>query len=108
MELTSPNKISAFDILRQRMMMPAAWTFEKPHQASWSDRMIEALRKHWPECLMEAAELGLFMLSACTFTVLLYHPASPMAQSLQNEVIRRVLMGMAMGLTAIAIIFPPR
>lgn len=69
--------------------------------------MIEALRQHWPEYLMEAAELGLFMISACAFTVLLYHPASVVAQTIQSDVLRRVLMGTAMGSTAIAIIFSP-
>ena len=29
--------------------------------------MVEALKKHWPEYLMEAACLGLFMISAFTF-----------------------------------------
>ncbi len=69
--------------------------------------MIEALKAHWPEYLMEATELGLFMVSACAFTVLLYHPASPIAQSIQNDAMRRVLMGTAMGSTAVAIIFSP-
>jgi len=69
--------------------------------------MSEVLKAHWPEYLMEAAELGLFMISACAFTVLLYHPASPIAQGIQNEVIRRILMGIAMGATAVALIFSP-
>jgi aquaporin Z len=69
--------------------------------------MTEALKEHWPEYLMEASELGLFMISACAFTVLLYHPASPVTQEIQNEVIRRVLMGVAMGSTAVALIFSP-
>ena len=56
---------------------------------------------------MEAAELGLFMISACTFTVLLYHPSSPVSQHIENDFIRRVLMGIAMGSTAIALIFSP-
>jgi aquaporin Z len=56
---------------------------------------------------MEAAELALFMLSACAFTVLLYHPSSPLAQSFPNEISRRFAMGVAMGATAIAIIFSP-
>ena len=56
---------------------------------------------------MEAAELGLFMFSACAFTVLLYHPSSPVAQIIHDGVLRRLIMGMAMGSTAIAIIFSP-
>ena len=69
--------------------------------------MIDGLKKHWPEYLMEAAELGLFMFSACAFTVLLYHPSSPIAQTIHDGILRRLLMGMAMGSTAIAIVFSP-
>jgi aquaporin Z len=109
MELTSSDSISVFDILRRRMMLPEPWIFSEPLKVSnrWSDQMIEVLREHWPEYLMEAAELGLFMISACAFTVFLYHPASPIAQGIQNEVIRRILMGIAMGVTAVALIFSP-
>lgn len=69
--------------------------------------MSDALKKHWPEYLMEAAELGLFMFSACAFTVLLFHPSSPVAQTIHDGLLRRLLMGAAMGATAIAIIFSP-
>ena len=69
--------------------------------------MFYALKNHWPEYLMEGAELGLFMISACVFTVLLFHPVSPIAQDIHNEILRRLLMGIAMGSTAIAIIFSP-
>lgn len=69
--------------------------------------MTRALKAHWPEYLMESAGLGVFMISACIFTVLLYHPSSPVAQFIANETARRDLMGMAMGSTAIAIIFSP-
>jgi aquaporin Z len=109
MDLTSPNTISAFDILRRRMMMPEQWSASAPLLAAnqWSDRMFDALREHWPEYLMEGAELGLFMISACAFTVLLFHPASVVAQNIHSEIFRRMLMGVAMGSTAIAIIFSP-
>ena len=56
---------------------------------------------------MEAAELGLFMFSACAFTVLLFHPTSPIARTIHDGALRRLLMGTAMGSTAIAIIFSP-
>jgi len=69
--------------------------------------MREALRLHWPEYLMEAAELGLFMISAGLLGVLLEYPGSPVHQALPNPMLRRVLMGMAMGATAIAIIYSP-
>jgi aquaporin Z len=64
-------------------------------------------RRHWPEYLMEAAELGLFMISACVFTVLLEHPASPVLALVPDPTLRRVLIGTAMGLTAISIICSP-
>jgi len=69
--------------------------------------MRNALKNHWPEYLMEAAGLCIFMVSASVFTILLYHPASPALQVLAEEFPRRVLMGMAMGLTAIAITYSP-
>ena len=69
--------------------------------------MVAAFKQHWPEYLMEAVELGLFMFSACAFTVLLFHPSSPVAQSIPDGVTRRLAMGVAMGSTAIAIIFSP-
>jgi aquaporin Z len=69
--------------------------------------MLKALRAHWPEYLMEAAGLGAFMLSACAFSAILEHPGSPVRQAIADPVLRRVLMGMAMGLTAISIVYSP-
>lgn len=66
-----------------------------------------ALATHWPEYLMEAAGLGFFMLSACLFTVLLEHPGSAVRQALPDPLLRRALIGVAMGLTAISIIYSP-
>jgi aquaporin Z len=56
---------------------------------------------------MEGAELGLYMLSACAFVVLLEYPTSPLHLTLPDPVLRRVLIGIAMGLTAIGIIYSP-
>jgi aquaporin Z len=66
-----------------------------------------ALTTHWPEYLMEAMGLGLFMLSACICVVLLEHPSSAVHQALPDATLRRVLIGIAMGLTAISIIYSP-
>jgi aquaporin Z len=65
------------------------------------------VRRHWPEYLIEAAALGTFMLSACAFTVLLEHPASPAVAALPDPTLRRALIGAAMGLTAICIVYSP-
>jgi aquaporin Z len=66
-----------------------------------------ALRQHWPEYLMEALGLGLFMISACAFATLLEHPASPVRHALPASGVRRALMGLAMGLTAIGLVYSP-
>lgn len=66
---------------------------------------IEALRAHWPEYLIEAAALGTFMLSACFFSVLLGYPDSAVYRAIPNQMIRTILIGAAMGLTAIGIIY---
>ncbi len=68
---------------------------------------MRRLLDHLPEYAIEAALLGAFMVSACSFGVLLEHPDSPVRQAIGDPVIRRVLMGLAMGLTAIAIIYSP-
>ena len=66
--------------------------------------MLESIRRHWPEYLIEAAGLGVFMIAACAFGVALEHPSSPIRELLPAFP-RRALMGLAMGATAIAIIY---
>jgi aquaporin Z len=62
---------------------------------------------HLPEYAIEAVLLGAFMVSACTFGVLLEHPDSPVHRALFDSMLRRALMGLAMGATAVAIIYSP-
>jgi aquaporin Z len=59
------------------------------------------------EYLIEAGLLGIFMVSACVFTALLQHPASPLYSALPDPFVRRTLTGIAMGLTAISLIYSP-
>lgn len=73
----------------------------------WRTQPWSALRRHWQEYLMEAACLGLFMVSACSFTVLFQHPGSALRQAIPSPFARRALTGLAMGLTAIALIYSP-
>lgn len=54
---------------------------------------------------MEAFGLGIFMVSACGFGVLLFHSDSYLAGS--DHSVRNILMGVAMGATAIAIFKSP-
>ncbi len=56
---------------------------------------------------MEGAELGLFMISACLFTVVLFHPQSPVVLAIPSAFIRRALIGIATGITAISIVYSP-
>jgi aquaporin Z len=65
-----------------------------------SNSASEALRAHWPEYLIEAAALGTFMVSACAFGILLQR--APV-----GEFTQRLAGGIAMGLTAVAIICSP-
>lgn len=67
----------------------------------------ETLRLHWPEYLMEAAELGLFMVTAGVFATLLEYPGSPVRQAISDPFLRRALMGIVMGITASALIYSP-
>jgi aquaporin Z len=69
--------------------------------------LAQVLARHWPEYLIEAAGLGLFMLSACLFTALLEFPGSAVHQAMPDPLARRLVIGVAMGLTAIAIIYSP-
>jgi len=62
---------------------------------------------HWREALMEALGLGLFMVSAGAFGTLLEHPGSPVHHAIGAPLVRRALMGVAMGATAIALVYAP-
>lgn len=48
------------------------------------------------------------MLSAVAFATVIEHPASPVRAAIENSWYRRIPMGVAMGLTAIGIIYSPR
>jgi aquaporin Z len=65
------------------------------------------LQQHWPEYLMEAAALGIFMVSAGVFTTLLEWPGSLAHHEIANPDLRRALIGVAMGATATGIIYSP-
>ena len=68
---------------------------------------MDALKRHWPEYLMEAAGLGFFMVSAAVCTTLIEHPAFPVRSAIESDLLRRLLIGLAMGLTAVALIYSP-
>ena len=70
--------------------------------------MLKAISNHWPEYLMEAWGLGTFMVAACLGTAILWNPESPVEHWVgDSPYIQRLLMGLAMGLTAIGIVYSP-
>src|SRR5688572_8710925 len=69
--------------------------------------MRTALQRHWPEYLMEAASLGLLMISLCSVVILLGHPASPVSQAISDPLQRRVCIGVTVGFTIIVLIYSP-
>ncbi len=62
---------------------------------------------HWRLYAIEGTLLGAFMLSASCFCVALEHEASPIRRAIPGALARRALMGLAMGVTAAALIYSP-
>jgi aquaporin Z len=69
--------------------------------------MRNAFKNHWSEYCIEAWALGMFMISACLFTALLEHPLSPWHRAISSDFVRRGIIGAAMGLTAVGLIYSP-
>lgn len=67
----------------------------------------EALGSHWPEYLIEGWALGTFMIAAGIVATLLGSPTSPVGMAITNPMLRNVVAGVAMGITAIALIHSP-
>jgi aquaporin Z len=68
---------------------------------------VETLRRHWFLYVDEGVELAIFMVAACVGTVLLFGVGSIGVREIGSAGVRRGLMGMAMGLTAVGIIHSP-
>jgi aquaporin Z len=66
-----------------------------------------AFERNWHLYLFEGIELTIFMISACVSTVVLFDPSYPAIHLIPNAVFRRILMGVAMGITAVLIIRSP-
>jgi aquaporin Z len=68
---------------------------------------VRLAKAHWPEYLMESAELGLFMVSACVVSTFLWHPNSPAIHWIGNPFLRMALTGLAMAATLLLLIHSP-
>lgn len=69
--------------------------------------MRQAVAHHWPEYLMDAGGLGLFMLAVCVFASVLEYPPSPVHQVITDPNLRRAVFGFAVGLTTTAMVYSP-
>lgn len=65
------------------------------------------MKTPWAEYLAEALGLGIFMISACGFGVLLFHPDAAGVRHIPDPMARFALMGLLMGLTAVVNIYAP-
>jgi len=68
---------------------------------------VRALLAHWPLYLIEAWALGMFMISASVATTLLESPGAPLYGAIADARLRLALIGLAMGSTAVALIYSP-
>jgi aquaporin Z len=69
--------------------------------------LFSVVKRNWPLYMYEAIELALFMISACAFSLLLFDSSSPAFRAFPSTVVRRILMAIAMGITAVLIIHSP-
>ncbi|MBC8154047.1 MAG: aquaporin [Bacteroidetes bacterium] len=67
--------------------------------------MEQTFRKKWPVYLIEAWALGTFMLMASLVVIVVEHPAMPVRAVISSPLLRRAIIGVCMGLTAISLIY---
>jgi aquaporin Z len=70
-------------------------------------QMKAAFKRNWKHYLQEALGLAIFMISACVFSAMLFSEKSSWHQTIQSQSFRNILMGIAMGSTAIFIFYSP-
>jgi aquaporin Z len=73
--------------------------------AAEQPRATSTVRGNWRIYAMDGALLGVFMISACVSCAIVEHPSSPVRQAISSDLLRRMLIGIAMGLTAICLIY---
>jgi aquaporin Z len=69
--------------------------------------IADAWKPKWRLYAIEGALLGTFMISACFFVFLIEHAASPLHGTIASATLRRAFIGVAMGLTAVGLIYSP-
>ena len=89
------------------VVLPALDSRFRGNDGTEAAAVVSALLRHWPEYLIEAAGLGVFMIVAGLCVVLLEYPASSLSQAIPSPDLRRAVIGIAMGVTAVAIVYSP-
>lgn len=69
------------------------------------EKRIDQWKQNRASYLIEAGAIGLFMISASLFTILFEHPNTGLSELIPSPVLRRACIGVAMGLTAILLIY---
>jgi len=69
--------------------------------------MLTAFKSNWKLYLMEALGLAIFMVSACFFSAMIFSPDSSWYHYFPNDMVRNILMGLMMGLSALFIFYSP-
>jgi aquaporin Z len=66
-----------------------------------------AFRKNWKHYLQEALGLGIFMISACFFSAMIFSGEGAWHNSIPGDLLKNVLTGLLMGATALFIFYSP-
>lgn len=67
--------------------------------------MLETIRKNGSLYLIEAWALGMFMVVASLAVIVIEHPALPVRAAIPSGDVRRAIIGLCMGLTAVGLIY---
>ena len=79
-----------------------------PPLTTFPRQLARAWQRHWPHYVAEAAGIGFFVACAGLLTVLLEHPASPLAAVVPaSKLLRRAWLGAGMVLVVAAIVYSP-
>jgi aquaporin Z len=70
-------------------------------------QMKAAFQKNWRYYLQEALGLAIFMISACFFSAMLFSEKSSWYDVIRSVMLKNILMGVAMGSTALFIFYSP-
>ena len=101
------SRLSEIWVFRAAGVIYLRLTTSEANPQAWYKTARDAFNRHWLLYIFEGAELAIFMISACASTVILFDPSYPVLHLLPSAIIRRLLMGIAMGATAVFIIHSP-